>query len=362
MFDHLDDPHGFDPNDSFRAATRHRARRLHRRRAARRVAVASALPIAGVVGAVVALDHRLDRVRRLETADSASGADPLATGAPVNLLALGWNPQRDVPIEDRDPTVRFDSIVVVRLEGPTVSILSIPRDLWTGSGKLNSLPVDDLRTWLRTNLGIAVDHVVTMETAGLERLAEKVRPQVRLELPVRDRHSGLDLPAGCQTLDGTKTVAYARARHLEDLPGGPDGWRLDRSGDLGRVARLQSLMVVAWSQLRRLGLGDLPGLIDILVDHAVVDDRLDNSDLVALARRIRAATSPPVTNMLPTATAVSADGASVLTVAPGDAATATALEAVGGHLSHGAPTLPPAPLAGGEPPHAAWGLGQVSAC
>lgn len=362
MLEHLDDPHGFDPSDSFRAATRRRARQLHRRRRTRRIALTSLLPVAGVVGAVTVYDHRLDRVRRIESANPTKGGDPLATGAPVNLLLLGLNAQEDLPIEDRDPTTRADSTVVLRLEGQSVSLLSIPRDLWTGSGKLNELSFDGTRSWLRSTLGIDTDHVIMMNTVGLGRLAERVRPRVRLELPVRDRKSGLDLPAGCQTLDGPRTVAYTRARHLEDLPGDPGSWRMDPSGDIGRVVRLQSLMVTAWGQLRRLGLGDLPELVDILVDHAFVDDDLDNGDLVALARRIRAATNPPATHTLPTASAVSADGAAVLSITPDDAATAAALEAVGGRLSTSAPTLPPAPVVDGEPSHAAWGLGQVSAC
>ncbi len=42
------------------------------------------------------------------------------------------------------------------------------------------------------------------------------------------------LTPGCNTLDGTQALAFARSRHYETFTNGK--WREDPSSDLGRIA------------------------------------------------------------------------------------------------------------------------------
>ena len=242
MFDQLDDPQGFTPSDAFRGAVRRRARHLVRRRRAGRVALAGVLPVVGLAAVAVGLDRRLDSVQRVEI--GTSEADPLDTGAPVTILALGTDAAPNDPARARVEGTRSDVIVVVRID-PThrrVSTLSIPRDLWTGEGKVGALEPAALTAWLGDHLDIHVDHLVSMDMEGFARLADRIEPRVRVDLPIRDRSTGLDLGAGCQVLDGDQALAYVRARHLQDLPGDPNSWRNDPTGDLGRIVRTQALV------------------------------------------------------------------------------------------------------------------------
>jgi LCP family protein required for cell wall assembly len=322
------------------------------------VALVGALPVLGLAAVAVGLDRRLDSVQRVEIGQDG-GADPLDTGAPVTLLVLGTD------------GVRSDVILVLRVADGRVSTLSIPRDLWTGTGteRMNALSPAALTAWLAQNLGIEVDHLVSMDMVGFARLADRIEPRVRVELPMRDRHSGLSLDAGCQSLDGDHALAYVRARHLMDLPGDPthaEPWRTDPTGDLGRIARTQSLLVAVWSQLNRLDPTDLPALVDLLVDQATLDSGLDTSELAQLARRIRSADSPPSTSTLPVHVSALGTGgstfASVLSVQPGAAAD-EAVASVGGRLSPDAHTLPVSNLPGElrEYPASA-ALGLVTPC
>jgi len=67
MFDHLDDHDGFDPTPEFRDAVHRRGGRLRRRN---RIALVGTTVVGclvlAVAGVSFALDHRLDRVDRVE--------------------------------------------------------------------------------------------------------------------------------------------------------------------------------------------------------------------------------------------------------------------------------------------------------
>jgi anionic cell wall polymer biosynthesis LytR-Cps2A-Psr (LCP) family protein len=337
MFDQLDDPAGFRPGADFRARVRRRTHQLHRRRRARRAAAVAALPVSALVGVAAVVDRRLDGVQRVDIGNNEVGRDPLETGRPVTILVLGTDAAPDDPTRTEVTGVRDDVILVVRIDGGRISTLSIPRDLWTGSVRIAELDAGQMVEWLDAELGIHVDHLVSMDMPGFARLADRVRPRVHLDLPVRDRGSGLDLPAGCTTLDGEQALTYVRARHLQEENGG--SWHIDPSSDAGRIARTQSLVAAAWSQLRRLDAGDLPALVALLADHATLDAGTSTTDLLRLARRVQSADAAPSTATLPTVPADAGDGQVVTSLTGGDALT-SAVAAVGGRPAATLHTLP----------------------
>lgn len=82
-----------------------------------------------------------------------------------------------------------------------------------------------------TNLHI--DEFVVVDFAGLQRMIDALGGvKVYVDEPINDRYyTRLELPAGCQTLNGLQGLMYARARH-----GVGDG------SDISRITRQQNLM------------------------------------------------------------------------------------------------------------------------
>ena len=280
MFDQLDDPEGFTPSDSFRGAVRRRTQQLVRRRRAGRVALVGALPVLGLAAVAVGLDRRLDSVQRVEIGND--GTDPLDTGAPVTLLVLGTDAAPNDPQRVQMTTTDSDVIVVVRIDpaSRTVSTLSIPRYVWTGDGKINSLGPAELTAWLADHLDIHVDHLVSMDMEGFGGSPTGSSPEFASTCRSATAAPGWTSTPGARRSTATQALAYVRARHLQDLPGDPNSWRNDPTGDIGRIVRTQSLVQAGWSQLGRLDPTDLPAVVDVLADTAVLDADLTTERLL----------------------------------------------------------------------------------
>ncbi|OXM68166.1 MULTISPECIES: LCP family protein [Amycolatopsis] len=100
--------------------------------------------------------------------------------------------------------------------------------------------------------------------------------EVCLKAPVRERKSGVDLPAGRQTVEGVQALAFVRQRY--DLPG----------GDLDRIARQQAFLSgLARKMLSRDVLANPGKLSDVItaVKKSVVLS--DNWDLPEFAAQMR---------------------------------------------------------------------------
>jgi LCP family protein required for cell wall assembly len=138
---------------------------------------------------------------------------------------------------------RTDTIILARLD-PTqdkAALLSFPRDLLVrrcdGSrGRINDayqLGVqegiggpDCLVETVTELTGIPIDHFVRINLAGFIGVVDAVGGvSFYLDQPIRDRYAGVDLPAGCVTLNGAQAIGFVRARHIDS--------------DFGRIARQQ---------------------------------------------------------------------------------------------------------------------------
>jgi anionic cell wall polymer biosynthesis LytR-Cps2A-Psr (LCP) family protein len=103
---------------------------------------------------------------------------------------------------------------------------------------------------------------------------------------MKDDTTGFTVDApGCRVLDGSQALAFARSRRAFHVLG-PDGWELDPTSDLGRMARQRVLASAAAHALVDLEPtpGDLQTLVGVFTDHAVVDDALTNDDLLSWGR------------------------------------------------------------------------------
>ena len=178
----------------------------------------------------------------------------------------------------------------------------MPRDLEVDGEpgvRINSLLAtggpDALIAALRAQLGVEVDHYVEVDFAGFRRGVDTLGG-IRVSVPeaVRDDRSGLDLAAGCQTIDGDQALALARSRRSVQVQADDGTWVTDPSGDFGRQDRAGVLAAALLRAVADVGPGDVPRLVRNGVEGVVVDDALDTDDLVALARQAGGARVVPL--------------------------------------------------------------------
>ena len=136
---------------------------------------------------------------------------------------------------------RTDTIILlyVPLTGKPVMI-SVPRDSYVaipghGKNKINaSYAIGGAALLIQTieqATGLRVDHYVEIGFEGFAGLVDAVGGvDVCLSKPMNDAKAHINLPKGCQTLDGAKALGYVRARYSDPL------------GDLGRVQRQREIV------------------------------------------------------------------------------------------------------------------------
>jgi LCP family protein required for cell wall assembly len=170
-------------------------------------------------------------------------------GAGTNILLVGTDSRDDLTDEQRRELrtgstagARADTIMVLHLPGlgedPT--LLSVPRDSYVeipgyGFNKINAayslegpaLMVDTVEQ----ATGLAVDGYVEIGFDGFVEVVGAVGGvRMCLPEPVVEERSDLDLPAGCQELEGKDALNYVRMRYA------------DPRGDLGRVERQRQFL------------------------------------------------------------------------------------------------------------------------
>ena len=195
--------------------------------------------------------------------DTREGADP----DDPNAGAIG----------DADDAVgrRSDTIMVLRRErNGGASLLSLPRDLWVAdrrhrptrrrSTRPTTRARERLAQTVTQSLGIPIHHYVEVNFAGFTNMVDEIGGvEVCVVHMAQDTHSGLLLNPGCQVLDGSQALAYARSRHYEEWIDGD--WVEDQRADLGRIERQQLFIRTAVTAMLRkiesdpFSIGDLIG-------------------------------------------------------------------------------------------------------
>ena len=167
------------------------------------------------------------QVTRMDVADLAS------SGGPMHLLVMGSDSRDDLTREERvelntgsEGGNLSDTIFVMSIDGGDVAMLSFPRDLWVSrcdgsTGRINAAtniggPGCLVRT-IRDLSGIEVNHVMEMTFGGFRDLVDAVGGvELCLDEPITDRDAGIDLPAGCQRLDGADALGFVRVRKIDN--------------------------------------------------------------------------------------------------------------------------------------------------
>lgn len=182
-----------------------------------------------IVATAFWLDGRLHRVAAL-----TDYPDRPAAGAGTNWLLIGSDsrqsltPEQEAELSTGGDTGdgRTDTILLVHVpdfyQGRPTTLLSIPRDSYVaipgyGHDKINaaySLGGAALLTQtVEQDTGLRIDHYAEIGFSGFASVVDALGGiSMCLDEPVDDPLAGLQLPAGCQTLDGPRALGYVRSR------------------------------------------------------------------------------------------------------------------------------------------------------
>jgi LCP family protein required for cell wall assembly len=264
--------------------------------ALRRHSFAAALAIvataAVVTAGVAVVRSRVPHIERVHV--GAALADGDGSSNVMTMLVVGSDSRSGL----NDPMRRADAIMLLRVDGVTgaVSILSMPRDLYvpiagTGSSdRLSAASVtgpNSLIDTVRSVTGIAVDHYLEFDFAGFKRVVDAAGG-VDLQIParMRDELTELDLPAGCDHLDGATALAYVRSRHLYVQDASDGQFEPEPTGDIGRMSRQQVLFLVAVDQLTRArDLARVDRIAGAIAASVRADDGFSLHDAVVFAKQ-----------------------------------------------------------------------------
>ncbi|WP_240136708.1 LCP family protein [Streptomyces sp. MUM 178J] len=121
--------------------------------------------------------------------------------------------------------------------------------------------------------GVRIDHYMEIDFAGFKDLVDAIGGvTVELEEPIHDRHTGLNLAAGPQKLDGADSLKFVRTRH-----GIGDG------SDLGRIGLQQQFLTALLSEVKEQDLLGSPTKTYKIADSATRSLTTD-SELASLSK------------------------------------------------------------------------------
>ena len=258
--------------------------------------VAAAVVSAGVLltsGVSWAAVNRYAGQVTLVDAGTAGGA--LEDGQPLTMLVVASDDRAGLTNKQKKAlTLGFDdygqhtdTMMLVHLsgDGQDISVVSLPRDTlatipaWTDDtgkrrsareAKLNAayslggpkLMVDTVERMT----GVTIDHYAEINFAGFLTMVDALDGvEVCLPAATKDRRSGLDLPAGRQTVDGAQALAYVRARYI------------DPTADIGRMKRQQKFVAAMAAKALSAGTLTNPVRLDAFVSALAGSIKTDSS-------------------------------------------------------------------------------------
>ncbi|MGV9860472.1 LCP family protein [Gordonia sp. NPDC003425] len=309
---------GTRPAEPPAPAPRRRARlpRLRRpRRLGRIILILLLVIVLGTVGLLFYYDSQLNRVDALPSYAGRPADTPGTTWLIVGSDSrsdLSAEQKRDLSTGDSDGS-RTDTIMLVyKPPSGKAALISIPRDLYVpipgqGQHKINAAynfggPQLLTRTVEQLS-GIRIDHFAEIGFGGFDTLVDSVGGvTICLDQPLNDPKAGLNLPKGCQKLNGRQALGLVRTRAFPNA-------------DLERVVNqrkfLAALMAKATSPSVLLNPFRLFPFVSGAADSLTVDESTHIWNLAFLAWWLR---SDPITTTTPNGGSASTDDGDSLLV------------------------------------------------
>ncbi|MFB9620366.1 LCP family protein [Brooklawnia cerclae] len=184
----------------------------------------------------------------MQTVDESQSTDRPSTQPGTAVLLVGTDSREGLSEAEREELgtgdaagSRADTIMLLYrpISGPSV-LVSLPRDSYVsipgyGQGKLNASYAYGgpalLTETVELATGVQLDGYLEIGFGGFASVVDAVGGvDVCLDAPMQDEYANIDLPAGCQTLDGANALGYVRQRYQ------------DPEGDIGRAKRQREVM------------------------------------------------------------------------------------------------------------------------
>ena len=211
------------------------------------------------------------------------GSDSRAGLSEAEAKALGT--------DNEDVGQHTDSIMLVHVsqQGHPPVIVSFPRDSYVaipgkGNNKINAAyalgGAKLLTNTVEQVTGIHIDGYLEVGFAGFAGIVDSLGGvEVCVATAMKDAYSGLDVPAGCQMMDGKTSLAYVRSRHA------------DPKGDLGRAERQRAFLGAVIKKAASPSTVLLPTRYKAFADAAsqglVVGETTSLSDAVTIFQAMR---------------------------------------------------------------------------
>lgn len=234
---------------------------------------------------------------RIEKVDAIPDDHGSAVSDGRVFLLVGSDSREDLSAEEQSELgtgsvegQRTDTIMLLHVPGGGArnALISIPRDSVVdipghGENRINAAfafggaPL--LVQTIEQATGVAIDDYVQIGFGGFAGIVDALGGvEICLDEPVQDEQAHIDLPAGCQVLQGPDALGYARARHF------------DPTSDIGRVQRQRELISAIAD--KALSPGTLINPIELTRtalaggDALVLDEDTGPLDMFAFARGI----------------------------------------------------------------------------
>jgi LCP family protein required for cell wall assembly len=292
----------------------------------------------GVGGLYVYANYRFDQIKKVHAKHLV--AAPAAPGKPFNLLLVGSDSRSFVSNATQENAFgneanaggqRSDVTMVARFDpaAKTVTVLSIPRDLWvdipgndngiSGMNRINAAydsGPDLLIQTIEQDLGIPINHYMAVNFPGFSGMVNALGGvTMDFPTPVKDQYTGLNVSAvGCQVVNGTTALELVRSRHLY-YKNSNGYWEYDGLSDFSRIQRQDAFFRAVLAKVNSSITNPLAinSFIGAAVGNLTIDDTLTQGDLLHIADVFRGLpASHLVTETLPTVAYTSSGGAAAL--------------------------------------------------
>ena len=185
---------------------------------------------------------------RIDRVDAAPSGDRPANQPGTTFLLVGSDSREGLSKAEQKKLgtgstegLRTDTIMILSIPpGGKPSLISVPRDSYVpipghGTNKINAAYAlggpELLVQTVEQNTGLRIDAYTEIGFGGFVNVIDALGGiEMCLPKAIKDKDSHLDLPKGCQNLDGKNALGYVRMRKADPL------------GDLGRVKRQREML------------------------------------------------------------------------------------------------------------------------